>query len=271
MDIGKAFENGWKLFVKDVAPLVVGALIVLVLSIVSLGILAGPLWGGLYRMIVMRVRDGRPADFGDVFSAFDRFWTLFAAAVVVGILVAFGLLLLILPGLLLAAIWLYVPLFIVDRGMSLGDAMRASRELVARSGLWEHVVVVLLIAVITFLVGTVVGIGFLLTWPLTVTVVAALYFSLSGDPGLLAAAVGDGGAATVAQAARSAGATPPPPAGGETPGEGRMPGDPASGESPGAPLPAEMPGAATPWRQSPRSPADPPPDAPTAPGDPEGV
>lgn len=214
MDIGRTSEDAWKLFVKDIGPLVIGALLVLVLSIVSLGILAGPLWGGLYRMIARRVREGRPADIGDVFSAFDRFWNLFGATLVIGILVALGLLLLILPGLLLAAIWLYVPLFIVDRNMGMGDAMRASRELVGRAGLWEHVGVVLVIAVISMMVGSITGIGFLLTWPLTVTFITALYFRASGESGLMDAAVdGGGGAASTPPAGTAAGGparfTPP--------------------------------------------------------------
>jgi len=249
MDIGKAFEDAWKLFVKDAAPLIIGALIVLVLSIVSLGILAGPLWGGLYRMVTRRVREGRPADFGDVFSAFDRFWTLFAAALVIGILVALGLVFLILPGLLLAAIWLYVPLFVVDRGMGLGDAMRASRELVSRAGLWEHVGLVLVIAVITILVGNITGIGFLLTWPLTVTLLSALYFRLSGESALVAAAIGGGGApaapaVTPTPGDTAAGAPQQPPAGSPQQMSTVMP------QQPSPPV-AEQPASSDPYPQQP--------------------
>jgi uncharacterized membrane protein len=191
MDTSKVFEDAWKLFVKDIGPLILGALIALVLSVVSLGIMAGPLWGGLYRMVSRRVRYGQAAEIGDVLSALDRFWTLFAAALVLSILIGLGLLLLIVPGLLLAAIWLYVPLFIVDRDMGLGEAMSASRQRVSANGLGLHVVVVLLIVVISALVGAVVGIGFLLTWPLTVTFVTAMYFRGGGEEALIDAATGE--------------------------------------------------------------------------------
>ncbi len=43
LDIGLVFKQGWRLFVKDIGPLIIGALIVGLLSIVTLGILAGPL------------------------------------------------------------------------------------------------------------------------------------------------------------------------------------------------------------------------------------
>lgn len=187
MDIGKAVEDAWRLFVADIAPLIIGALIVFVLSIVSLGILAGPLWGGLSKMVAQRVRYGRSADFGDIFSAFDRFWTLFGGALVIGILVALGTLLLIVPGLLLAAIWIYVPMFVVDQEMRLGEAMAASRDLVMRNGLGTHVAVVLLLAILATVGGWLVGIGFLLTWPLSVTFVAGLYFRARGEPHLVEA------------------------------------------------------------------------------------
>jgi hypothetical protein len=207
MDINKIFEDAWKLFVKDIAPLIIGAFLALLLTIVSLGILAGPMAGGLYRMVARRVREGRQADVGDVFSAFDRFWTLFAAALVISILVAIGLVFFILPGLLLAAIWLYVPLFIVDKGMGLGEAMSASRERVSANGLWLHVGIVLLIGLISAVVGNIVGIGFLLTWPLTVTFVTAMYFRAGGEDALVDAATG-----TAVAYAPAPPAAPQPPA-----------------------------------------------------------
>ena len=78
LDIGLVFKQGWRLFVKDIGPLIVGALIVAVLSIVSLGILAGPLAAGLYGTVVKRVRDGQQPEVGDVFGQMSRFWAFFA-------------------------------------------------------------------------------------------------------------------------------------------------------------------------------------------------
>jgi len=193
MDIGKALEDAWRLFVKDIGALILGVLVAVVLSIVSIGILAGPLLGGVFKMVSRRVREGRPAEIGDVFAGFDRFWTLFAAFWVLGIIVAIGYLFLIIPGLLLSAIWLYVFLFIVDRDMSLGEAMSASRELVMRTGLWLHVAVVLLIGIVSAIVGHITGIGFLLTYPLSVTFVAALYFRGQREDALVDAATASGG------------------------------------------------------------------------------
>lgn len=180
MDLGRALEDAWRLFVKDVVALIIGVLLAIILSVVSIGILAGPLMGGLFMMVSRRVREGRPAEIGDIFGKFDRFGSLFGAFWVLGILTAIGFLFFIVPGLLLSAIWFYVFLFIVDRDMSMGEAMSASRELVMRIGLWWHVAVVLVIAIVSAVIGHITGIGFLLTYPLTITLITAMYFRGQG-------------------------------------------------------------------------------------------
>ena len=58
MDIGKALKDSWELFAKDALALIVGALIVVLLGSLSLGIVIVPLVAGLYLMIMRRVREG---------------------------------------------------------------------------------------------------------------------------------------------------------------------------------------------------------------------
>ena len=189
MDIGKILENGWKLFVRDVGPLVLGTIIAAVLSVVSLGILWGPLHGGLMKTAVRRVREDRTADYGDVFGALDRFWTLFGATLLMVVLVGLGLLFLIIPGLLLAAIWFYVYPLIIDKRMGVFEAMSASKELVTRNGLGVHVAMVVLIALAAGAVSSMTGgIGGVVAAPLAITVIVAAYFTVQGDERALAAA-----------------------------------------------------------------------------------
>lgn len=68
LDVGLAFKGGWNAFTADIIPLLVGGLIACILSVVTLGIMAGPLLAGLYGMVLGRIRDGRRAAIGDVFS-----------------------------------------------------------------------------------------------------------------------------------------------------------------------------------------------------------
>jgi len=135
MDIGKVFERGWKLFVKDVAPYVIGALILAALSVVTIGILYGPLSAGLYVMAVRRVRQNRTAEIGDVFWGLGHFWRYFGAALLLLILIGIGFVFLIVPGLLLATIWIYVFPVMVDRDMGVFDAMAERPQAGARERL----------------------------------------------------------------------------------------------------------------------------------------
>ncbi len=172
LDVGLAFKGGWNAFTADIVALIVGGLIACLLSIVTLGILAGPLFAGLYNMVIGRIRDGRKAAVGDVFSCMDRFWSFLWAAIVLVVLIGLASLT-IVGGVLLATIWLYVFPFMVDRRMSLGEAMSASYHRVVDNGFWEHLVLV----VIFFAVGAVANgwVG-LLTTPFTIAITAAAYF-----------------------------------------------------------------------------------------------
>jgi hypothetical protein len=87
LDIGLALKQGARLFFKDLGALIIAALIAGVLSIVTLGILAGPMFAGLYGMVIGRVRDGRQPKVDDVFAGLDRVWSYLGAALVLGLLV----------------------------------------------------------------------------------------------------------------------------------------------------------------------------------------
>jgi hypothetical protein len=174
LDFGFVFKKAGGVFVDDVVPLVLATLIVTVLSIVTLGVLIGPLVAGLCGMVITRVRDGKSPQVGDVFSCMDRFWSFLGAFIV--LLLTIGLAsITIIGGVLLAAIWLYVFPLMVDRRMGVFEAMGASKDVVVRGGFWQHLVLVILLLAI----GTI-GHGplALLTFPFSVAVVLVSYLAL---------------------------------------------------------------------------------------------
>jgi hypothetical protein len=176
LDIGLALKQAARLFVKDLSPLLIAALIAAALSVLTLGILTGPLFAGLYGMVIGRVRDGRQPEVGDVFSGLDRFWSYAGAALVLVVLVGLASIT-IVGGFLLAAIWLYVFPLMVDRGLSVSDAMRESKDLVMKNGFWEHVALVVLLALIGAVAGWPLGV---LVAPFTVALVTAAYYVAGG-------------------------------------------------------------------------------------------
>lgn len=171
LDIGLVLKQGWRLFVKDIGPLILSTVVATLLSAVTLGILAGPLFAGLYDMILARVKEGRQPRVGDVFSCLDRFWSFLGAALVLAILIGIAFLT-IIGGILLATIWLYVFPLMVERRLGLWEAMRVSKDLVVRGGFWEHIALVILLGVISSL-----GVGALglLTTPFIVVAIVVAY------------------------------------------------------------------------------------------------
>lgn len=89
MDINKIFRYSWELFVKDIVPLIVGGLIASILGAITFTILIGPLYGGLFKMVIRRIREGKQPEIGDIFSAMDQFWVLFLTTIVIWILIFF--------------------------------------------------------------------------------------------------------------------------------------------------------------------------------------
>ena len=181
LDVGLTFKGGWNAFTADIVALIVGALIACILSVVTIGILAGPLSAGLYSMVVGRIRDGRPARIGDVFSCMDRFWGFLWAAIVLVVLIGLASLT-IIGGVLLATVWLYVFPFMVDRKMGLTDAMSASYHQVVDNGFWEHLVLLVIVFAIGAVANGWVGI---LTTPFTIALIAAAYFVSGGRGDLI--------------------------------------------------------------------------------------
>jgi uncharacterized membrane protein YvlD (DUF360 family) len=181
LDVGLTFKGGWNAFTADIVPLLVGGIIAGILSVITLGILAGPLFAGLYSMVIGRIRDGRPARIGDVFSCMDRFWAFLWAAIVLVVLIALASLT-IVGGVLLATVWLYVFPFMVDRRMGLTDAMTASYHQVVDNGFWEHLALVVIFVAISAVADGWLGI---IATPFTIAVLAAAYFVSGGRGDLI--------------------------------------------------------------------------------------
>jgi hypothetical protein len=180
IDLGAVFKHGWRLYLKDIVHLLVATLVATALSIVTIGILAGPLYAGLYKMVVGRVRDGAAPKWHDVFEGLDRFWAYLGAALF--LLITIGLAsITIVGGVLLATIWLYVFPLMVDKRMGIGEALGASYELVRRNGFWEHLALVILLMVINSIGGP----AALVTAPLTIVTIVAAYYLADGRDELL--------------------------------------------------------------------------------------
>jgi len=235
MDIGKCFKDAWGLFKLDLGPLLMTALIAsaimgvasaVLLAVVAGGIglmrlggAAGGIFGSasaffafvlvfvvglvvyawaaatMFRMILRRVRERRPATYADM-KEIDQIGAFAVAFVILGVLIGVGYALLVIPGLILSTVWIYALPMVADRRIGVGEAMTESRKLAAAPGyfitfltwLVGSLVVGIIVSVLNVVpvVGLIVG---LLAVPFELAYVLSMYFQANGEGHLVDAAI----------------------------------------------------------------------------------
>lgn len=179
-----------------VANLVFGGVLFLIAS--AIAVVAQTFYTGMVVRLVDDVRDGiRDASVSQLFGSVGPVaLPLFLASLLVGIAVAVGLILLIVPGLFLLTIWAVVaPVVVLEQRGVLGSISR-SQELVKGNG-WGVFGVIVIVFLITagvgILVGAIVGggndvvravVGWLLNVllaPVAALATSVLYFELRGE------------------------------------------------------------------------------------------
>jgi len=147
MNFQAYLEDTYRIIKEEPVILILGGLIVQLLTVFSLGILAGPIVGGYTLLVILYLRDNWKPTFNDIFSGLQQFANLFPYFLVL-LLIFLGFMLLILPGLLFATWWIYVLPLMVDKKISFSDAMRLSMNKVNEKGFLMHFVFLLLISII---------------------------------------------------------------------------------------------------------------------------
>ncbi len=155
MDFQGHVENIFKMVRREPLVFILGSILVWTMQTFSLGLLAGPAMGGYLIMTIAFLRDGKRPEFNDLFSGFSIFGRLFPFCFLSWIFIA-GFILMVVPGVLFMAMWLYTLALMVDKKMTLGAAMAASREKSKEKGFFMHVVFVFLVTILpAFLIRTV--------------------------------------------------------------------------------------------------------------------
>ena len=91
--------------------------------------IAGPISYGAKWAFLKAVR-GERVEIKDVFSVFQRnYWNAVIANLVVGVIIALGIIMLIVPGIIFACRLAFVPYLVVDRKMDVMEALRVSWDM----------------------------------------------------------------------------------------------------------------------------------------------
>jgi len=163
LDIGKCFTDAWEVYKVNILILILSALIFQVISLFTLLILSGPLFGGycLMTMNAMRKAD-KKVELNDMFKTMGKFWPLLGLFFLQGIAIFAGLLLLIVPGILLMALWLYTYFIMVDKNKGVMDSLKASWNLVKGKGLWINLALAIIYLVLSGVSGQIPVVGWLI-------------------------------------------------------------------------------------------------------------
>lgn len=173
MNYEKAIYKAIDVYKENWVILTVSTLVVFALGMLTLGLLFGPLMAGLASMF-LKSKSGQKPVFDDLFRFNGKFILMALMGILIATLVSIGMLLLILPGVLLATLWMYSIFAMAFDNKGIIDAMKTSWNFVVKNGLWQHVVILLAIGILNS-IGCTIVVGTLITIPLSLGFLALLY------------------------------------------------------------------------------------------------
>jgi len=195
---GKWIEAGFNLYKNNFGTLVLASVIALVLSTVTVGLLAGPMIAGLAIVTLQLLRKEVPRpDASRVFRGFDYFLNAFLFIAVWGIAILIGSFILALfpvIGQLLSLFFVYAAqaflmfgmYLIVDKQLNFLPASRESIQTV-KTNFWPFFGLSAIASIIGIAGSIAFGIGIVLTIPIQVCILAAAYQEIFGRTGQPAA------------------------------------------------------------------------------------
>ena len=146
--LGRAFV----VFFKYPWDFILSSLVAIVLSCATLGILAPVMWLGMGDMF-LRANDGVKPSVEDLFKHLNKTLMLDILSLIIGLSVMIGGILLLIPGLIVAALWIYAPYYMAHKESGIMESLKLSSITANKHGLFAHVAIVVSL-------GLVLSIGF---------------------------------------------------------------------------------------------------------------
>jgi uncharacterized membrane protein len=175
---GRWIGEGWRLVKEDLGNYVLLAVVFTVLNAVVPLILQGPLLVG-FHIFTMKKLAGRQPEFADLFKGFNYFVPALVATIVIAVFTFAGTLLCIIPGLVVAAMYKFTYLFIVDKRMDFWPAMQASHSIV-KQDYFGFTMFLLALVGVNILGAICCIVGIFITIPLTFAAITVAYRDIVG-------------------------------------------------------------------------------------------
>lgn len=175
-DSARWLGEAWNLVMADLGPYAVLALIFGLLE--GVPFIQGPLIAGFHIYTIKKLT-GRHPQIGDLFQGFNFFLAALLASVVIGLFTFLGTLACIIPGLVIAAMYKFTFLFIVDKRMDFWQAMQASHAVV-KNDYFGFTIFLILAFLVNVLGALCLVVGLLVTIPLTFAAITIAYREIVG-------------------------------------------------------------------------------------------
>lgn len=191
INISKWIVNAWDLVMKDFGNFLLLSFIYIVLLTVAFStwiiglILAGPLTAGFFYIILNRIR-GKDFYIGDIAKGFEVFVAAVLADILISVFIGIGFAFLIIPGIIVSAIYMFAFPLIIEKKMDFWQAMETSRKVVTRN-IFELSIFMLFLYIFLFIGFILLLVGFFVALPIILAAIAYAYCDLIGleEPGVV--------------------------------------------------------------------------------------
>ena len=141
-------------------------------------IVAGPLTVGLFYIIFNKMRGGS-IHVGDLSKGFNFFIAAVLADILISVFVAVGFIFLIIPGIVISALYMFAFPLILEKELDFWEAMETSRKVVSKH-IFELSVFMFLLYVFCLIGLMLLLVGFLVALPIFFVAVAMAYRDIFG-------------------------------------------------------------------------------------------
>ncbi|RPI01704.1 MAG: hypothetical protein EHM72_05855 [Calditrichaeota bacterium] len=184
VNIGSWFSRAWEIVSADFSNFVILGLIYCAMiavassTVVGAFLVVGPLSVGFFIIIFNKMK-GIPLKIGDIARGFDYFLAAVLSNILVGFFVGLGTIFCIIPGIVVAALYLFVAPFIADKKLDFWEAMEASRKSIS-GHVFELSIFIFLLFIVNLIGVLLCVVGLLASIPLSFVAIAVAYEDLVG-------------------------------------------------------------------------------------------
>lgn len=193
IDISDVLRRSFDLYKENITTLLIATFLAFVISLLSVGILAGPMFAGLVLITLGLIDKKQPKpDVGDLFKGFNHFLPAlvyvilvfvasFLGQIILGFIPILGIFLPTLFSLALGTVTLFALFYIVEKQMDVVAALQKSYEVV-KTNFWIFFAIYIVASVISMLGMIACFIGVFFTAPMYYCMVSVLYRDLHPAP-----------------------------------------------------------------------------------------